>query len=159
MKKTIVSAVIITSIVMISRIFCVIVFNSIAENLIQSEADQTEEVYDLDSVNSTYWEDVIEDSNYYYWEDVQTAQFVVSIYLSTILWERVHFLPFLHGFYTLLYEVDFIVKELKMAILIVLTIVILSGIIAYILIENDKQTSKWMNEKIRNGETIIITKL
>ena len=46
-----------------------------------------------------------------------------------------------------------------MAILIVLTIVILSGIIAYILIENDKQTSKWMNEKIRNGETIIITKL
>lgn len=73
MKKTIVSAVIITSIVMISRIFCVIVFNSIAENLIQSEADQIEEVYDLDSVNSTYWEDVIEDSNHYYWEDVQTA--------------------------------------------------------------------------------------
>ena len=72
-KKTIVFAVVMTSIIVISRIFWAIVLNSIAENLIQNEADQIEEVYDLDSVNSTYLEDSIEDSNYYYWEDVQTA--------------------------------------------------------------------------------------
>lgn len=77
MKKTIVFAVVMTSMILISRMLLAMVFKAIiAENFVQSGVDQikNEEVYDLDSV--TYWEDIEDEEDFYYWEDVQTAKFV-----------------------------------------------------------------------------------
>ena len=46
-----------------------------------------------------------------------------------------------------------------MEIMLVMILVILGAIISYILIKQDYETSKWMNKQIREGKTIVVTRL